>query len=84
MPEVLEVLEDAIDLLKFSVVNKDKFTEHDPDGVKKRWIELAEQTIKAAQHSVQADEAICNRNHNVYESVTKPGYCVVCNKPLRR
>ena len=42
-------MEELIALLKFAIVNEDKFTEWDPDLVKRQWIEAAKKAVEAAQ-----------------------------------
>jgi hypothetical protein len=44
-------MDELIALLKFAIINEDKFTEHDPDLVKHKWIEAAKKAIESAQIS---------------------------------
>lgn len=72
-------MEEIIALLKFAVDNEHNFTEHDPDGVKRAWIEQARKALAAAQ-SVQADLLPCghskeNQRWSLPECVE---YCAAC------
>lgn len=71
-------MEEIIALLQFAVDNEHRFTEHDPDGVKRGWFEQARKALA----SVQTDETImspcpyclgkrcerCDKNGNLHIS----------------
>lgn len=42
-------MEDLIALLRFAIVNEDKFTECDPDFVKRWWIESAKKAVELVE-----------------------------------
>lgn len=51
-------MEEIIALLKFAVDNEKNFTEFDPDGVKRVWIESAKEAL-VAQHSARRTAPMC-------------------------
>lgn len=76
-------MEELIALLKFAIVNEDKFTEWDPDLVKRQWIEAAKKAVEAAQQGGEADWAYCVCNPNEAPYKVGSNICAVCEKPRR-